>query len=386
MHVLFINYHKFENTSGIHIHFLANALVDRGVECTVCVPSSPGSVFACGDVRYRAMSFREANIRALSGLLVSKEDSAVIHAWTPREIVRRECRKLSGMLKAPYFVHMEDNETSIFESHVGVSVVDFGKESLLRRLMLSKNFIHPDKYLTFLAEANGISCIIKQLEALVPESVPKYTFWPACEDLFYKLPLKPDRQQRAHLGIASDSFVITYTGNIHRANLQEMEQLYEAVAVLNAKGLDVTLVRCGNDHEAMDGQLLSRLGEKLVSIGTCPAKDLIRYIGCADALVQPGAAGPFNDYRFPSKLPMFLASGRPVVLPDTNVGTELEDGYNCLKLKSGSASEIVEKVEELIAHPSRRSSLGVNGRKFAQDNFNWGKSVEGLMEFYLRNM
>lgn len=64
---------------------------------------------------------------------------------------------------------------------------------------------------------------------------------------------------------------------------------------------------------------------------------------------NPGQRGHLM-IRFPSKLPMFLASGRPVVLPDTNVGTELEDGYNCLKLKSGSASEIVEKVEELIAH------------------------------------
>ena len=46
----------------------------------------------------------------------------------------------------------------------------------------------------------------------------------------------------------------------------------------------------------------------------------------ADILVQPdGSPGPFNDYRFPSKLPDFFASGRPVVLPKTNIGLYLSE-------------------------------------------------------------
>ena len=45
----------------------------------------------------------------------------------------------------------------------------------------------------------------------------------------------------------------------------------------------------------------------------------------ADVLVQPGRAGPFNDYRLPSKLPEFLSAGRPVVLPATNLARQLRD-------------------------------------------------------------
>ena len=62
-------------------------------------------------------------------------------------------------------------------------------------------------------------------------------------------------------------------------------------------------------------------------------------------LVQPGRPDAFNDYRFPSKLPEFLASGRPVMLPRTNIGLHLEDGVEALLLGHGDADEIADKVD-----------------------------------------
>ena len=41
MHLYFINYFRFQESSGIHIHFLANELVRMGIPCTACVPDSP---------------------------------------------------------------------------------------------------------------------------------------------------------------------------------------------------------------------------------------------------------------------------------------------------------------------------------------------------------
>ena len=40
----------------------------------------------------------------------------------------------------------------------------------------------------------------------------------------------------------------------------------------------------------------------------------------ADVLVQPGESNRFNTHRLPSKLPEFLASGRPVIMPRANLG------------------------------------------------------------------
>ena len=53
------------------------------------------------------------------------------------------------------------------------------------------------------------------------------------------------------------------------------------------------------------------------------------YLALADAFVQPGAPDDFNRYRLPSKLPEFLAMGRPVILPHCNIGNDLTDGAEC---------------------------------------------------------
>ena len=57
----------------------------------------------------------------------------------------------------------------------------------------------------------------------------------------------------------------------------------------------------------------------------------------------------FNRYRLPSKLPEFLAMGRPVMLPHCNIGHDLEDGEDALLLERGDAIEIAERLEQLIA-------------------------------------
>ena len=74
-------------------------------------------------------------------------------------------------------------------------------------------------------------------------------------------------------------------------------------------------------------------------------------LAAADVLVQPGGPSPFNDYRFPSKLPDFLACGKPVVLPATNIGRHLADGEEALLLRRGDAAEIFEAVRRLAGDP-----------------------------------
>jgi hypothetical protein len=79
MRLYFINYFKFQGCSGIHIHFLANALQKMGVSCTVCVPDSPESVHAFGPVHYDSITFREFRKRARSG--IGEQAGRLTHWW-----------------------------------------------------------------------------------------------------------------------------------------------------------------------------------------------------------------------------------------------------------------------------------------------------------------
>jgi glycosyltransferase involved in cell wall biosynthesis len=70
-------------------------------------------------------------------------------------------------------------------------------------------------------------------------------------------------------------------------------------------------------------------------------------LAAADILVQPGKAGEFNDYRFPSKLPEFLAIVRPVILPASNIALQMTHGVDAYVLPKVDAVAIVEAVVKI---------------------------------------
>jgi O-antigen biosynthesis protein len=106
------------------------------------------------------------------------------------------------------------------------------------------------------------------------------------------------------------------------------------------------------------------------------------YLAIADAFVQPGARDEFNRYRLPSKLPEFLAMGRPVVLPNCNIGAELRHGVDALLLERGDGAEIADAVESLIADPALAQRLGRAAREFAVGSLDWDENTARLAEFY----
>jgi glycosyltransferase involved in cell wall biosynthesis len=174
---------------------------------------------------------------------------------------------------------------------------------------------------------------------------------------------------------------MTYTGNVHRANIAEVSTLYEAVKVLNDSGHCTVLIRCGSDHGELSEQ--AQAATPFVrALGNVVPANLDKYIAAADILVQPGCDDKFNRFRFPSKLPMYLASGRPVVLPDSNIGKQMRGGENCVLLQSGDTAELVAQLKRLIEKPVMAAQIGAAGRTFAQENFNWRKSAESVLAFY----
>src|SRR5262249_51803852 len=158
----------------------------------------------------------------------------------------------------------------------------------------------------------------------VPDHVPTQVFWPGYSERLFR-PQAPDATLRRALGIADDRFVVTYNGNAHSANAAEMRSLYLAIALLNRVGRPVTLLRLGVDGLDFLGEARPWVQPHVVALGGRPHAEQPRYLALADALVQPGRSDAFNDYRFPSKLPEFLAMARAVVLPATNIGRYLTD-------------------------------------------------------------
>jgi glycosyltransferase involved in cell wall biosynthesis len=308
----------------------------------------------------------------------------LVHAWTPRQLMAETTRRLCTAHGCPYVVHLEDNEHVVAAAHLGLSV-----EELLTRANADPNFdvpdhlSHPVDMRNFLESAAGVTVLMDRLLEFKPSRLPGLEIWPAAEDvLFY--PQETDPALRASLGIRDSAKVLTYHGNVHRANAAEVCSLYLAVGALARDGVDVVLVRLGEDYSEFLPMNLPEIQHFVVKLPFQPRKEIPRYLALADVFVQPGRADDFNNYRFPSKLPEFFAMGRPVILPATNIGLKVKPGEEALLLHRGDALEIAEALRRVLSDTSLLVRLGAGARRFYERTLNWDKSAKSLRCFYER--
>ncbi len=372
MHVVLVSYYSFACNSAGHIACLANALVAQGVRVTVFAAFAPETAVLHGPVDYATRSFAELD----AWLAAEQPDpaSTVVLAWTPRENVRRFVTALRARLPVPYCVHLEDNEQLLTAGNLGLdyaTLVRLPPDEIDRRLAVDERLSHPLHFPRFIAESAGVTALIDRLLEFAPAGHPHLVFWPGYNPAFFG-PRPVDHARRRALGIADDVTVLVYPGNVHSANVEEVRSLYLATCVLNRKGLKALLVRTGEDYVPVLDHTLHEAARHFISLGkTATQAGVAEALALADVLVQPGHAGPFNDYRFPSKLPEFFALGRPVLLPAANLGRFVRDGVDAIVLRRGDALEIAEKIAALAGDPLRRERLATQAGLFAREHFQW---------------
>lgn len=380
MHVVFINYAGYIGCSGVHIHFLAQTLTQMGIRCSVYIALSKGSKNYFGKSIYPIFDYSKVIEHTKSGYF----KNCILHAWTPREASRQVTSYITHNNKhIPYFVHLEDNECALLEHYFKKPLSQLQKEALeYPDRFTNSSFCHPLYFQNFMNSATGVTCIIKKLEEHIPQNIPRMTFWPACEGTFFQLPQKTPQEQHQLFGIPLNTKVIVYPGNIHKHNKKDIENLFTALDIINKQGYPVMLIRCGINTIPLSEVASPEQLQYIVDVGHPQSHNLPYYISLADILIQPGHLGDFDDYRFPSKIPLFLASGRPVILPKTNIGLSMEHGKNCFLLQTGSAEEIAMYIAILIKNPEQAETMGKQGKKFAQESFSWNNSAQKLIDFY----
>jgi glycosyltransferase involved in cell wall biosynthesis len=382
VNVLFVNYHDFTSNSAIHLFNFANELERAGVDCAVAVTNDPTGVELIGAPQFQPLDFREARrngVRFRDG-----RPPSLVHAWTPREVVRELVQELSARYGCPYAVHLEDNEDVIAADRIGLTLEQlYALPPAELDSSLPPTVAHPQRMRSFLAGAAGLSVIIDRLLEFQPYGIPSEVVWPAFEpDLFTTDPPEPALKRR--LGITDGESVVVYAGNAHSSNASELRSLYLAVAAVNRAGRPLKLVRLGRDYVQFVERELKSVEQYVVRVPLQRRADVPCYLRLADVLVQPGRPDAFNNYRFPSKLPEFFATGRPVVLPATNIGRFATDGEDCILLRRGDALEIAEAVERLLDDEELRRRLGEGARAFAERSFSWAGGAEKLLRLYER--
>jgi glycosyltransferase involved in cell wall biosynthesis len=381
MRVVFVYFGPFNVNSAIQAFHFGNELTEIGWDVTLAGVGDPGEISAVGEPRFECINHSKLRSRVRDWKREGSE--TVVVAWTPRERVRRLTLQLVRELRAPYTVHLEDNEWFLLETITGRTMEE------LRRLPLAKQdrmtpidaAIHPTKHEAFMRDAAGVTVITEELNEFNLAGVPHAIARPGIDTERFRPDLEPPLS-RAELGLSEEDFVLVYHGTVHYANQHEMLSLYLAVKLLQRRGRRVRLVRLGHtEFGGVDPSAFRAVAEGATEVGIVPWREIPNYLALADAFVQPGPPNDFNRYRLPSKLPEFLAMGRPVILPHCNIGNDLSHGENALLLERGNALDIAERVEELLDDHALAERLGRGARSFALEELSWERNAQALGEF-----
>jgi len=381
VNVVFVYFGPLDVNSGIQAFHFGNELTELGWNVTLAGLGDPRRIEAVGQPKFECISHE--GLAAKARQLREQGDETIVCAWTPRERVRKLTMKLVAELRAPYVIHLEDNEDYLLESGTKMTMGELQRLPLRAQDRLgTTELIHPTHYVEFLRGAAGVTVITEELNEFNFGHRPHHVARPGIDiDRFD--PARPSRITREQLGLRPDDFVLVYHGTIHYANQHEMLSLYLAVKLLQRRGHPVKLVRLGHsEFGGVDPRAFRGVSDGVLELGRVDWQLMPDYLALADAFVQPGAADDFNRYRLPSKLPEFLAMGRPVILPDCNIGHDLTHRENALLLKQGNAVEIMARIEEVIADPALAEQLGSGARKFALEELSWAENGAALGRFY----
>ncbi len=382
MNILFANYGDFTTNSLNHISGFANTLCARGHACVVAVPAGRETLSAIPGPLFVPATFAEA--LAKPALFPDGRPADVIHAWTPREVVRKFVLAYQRLLTHParVIVHLEDNEEFLVERFTGKSLAELQSAPPAElAALLVDGLPHPSRHQNLLRVADGVTVIVESLRKFVPAYEPVQVLPPGVDFTQYH-PQAADPALRSQLGLRASEKVIVFTGGTTFANEAELRELFLAVKLLNQRGTATRLVRTGIDTPGFLASLGFDYKPLVVDMGFVDKALLPRLLALADVLVQPGRAGAFNDYRLPSKLPEFLASGRPVILPATNIAAQMKDGREALFLQTGAPEEIVAQCLRVFGDMGLARKLGEAGAAFARKHFDLALNTTALENFY----
>ncbi|MFS0515113.1 glycosyltransferase family 4 protein [Nostoc sp. UIC 10607] len=184
-------------------------------------------------------------------------------------------------------------------------------------------------------------------------------------------------------------FVVLYSGNI--ALTQGLETVIEAAVFLrHIKEIVFVIVGESIALQRLQEYCLLNGADNVLLLPLQPREKLPEMLAASDVglIVQKRNVISFN---MPSKIPLLLASGRPIVGSVPATGTAAK----AIKLSGGgiivepeSPSAMATALHDLYANPTLGARLGNAGRQFAEENYSLEQALnryEGLLSHIVAN-
>jgi colanic acid biosynthesis glycosyl transferase WcaI len=341
----------------------ASARVRR---CPIWVPRVPGG---------------KKRLFHLASFALSSFPVAMAHArWRPHVVMTVEptlavapaALLVSRLAGAKSWLHVQDFEVD--------AAFDMG---LLGAGALRRFALRGEK--TLLNRFDRVSTIsdrmMDRLSAKGVEGDARVLF-PNWADIDLIRPLEHPSAFRSELGLANDSVVALYSGNL--GEKQGLEVLVQAAEQTKEHKNVVWVIAGAGSARAK----LEAMAAGLPNVRWLPLQRVERLnelLNLADIHILPQRADA-ADLVMPSKLTGMLASGRAIVAtaaPGTQVGQVMDE---CgVKVPPGDFRALAREVIGLAADELRRKALGVKARSFAETNLSY-ELIMGRFEQELESL
>jgi glycosyltransferase involved in cell wall biosynthesis len=182
---------------------------------------------------------------------------------------------------------------------------------------------------------------------------------------------------RRYLGLSLDNPI---TLNVGALTSSEAKLFFDTVQLLFQSHPDCRVVMIGN-HNIQVPQILKK-DERFIETGYISESALKMYMAACDALLITLADTIASRGRWPSKVNLFLTSGRAVVMTRVGDLAELLEHEEAAFIVDCTPSDIVNKLLQLFNDPSLKYKFENRGRRVANNILAWPLIVKKLENFY----
>ncbi|MBN3872701.1 glycosyltransferase family 4 protein [Nostoc sp. JL33] len=216
-------------------------------------------------------------------------------------------------------------------------------------------------------------------ENLVNKGVPanKIVCIPNWVNLNFIRPLPKEKNSWKSSHQLDGKFVVLYSGNI--ALTQGLETVIEAAVCLrHIKDIVFVIVGESIALQRLHEYCLLNGADNVLLLPLQPREKLPEMLAASDVglIVQKRNVISFN---MPSKIPLLLASGRPIVgsVPATGTAAKaIQLSGGGIVVEPESPNAMAAAVHDLYANPTLGARLGNSGRQFAEENYSLEQALD----------
>ena len=201
-------------------------------------------------------------------------------------------------------------------------------------------------------------------------------------ELFYK----PHNRQKIRQQLGLDKHkIVMFTGRFnHWHGIGLLVDAFSKVAPV-APQAHLVLVGDGTIRSEIEAQVkAASLTDRVTFTGQVNYLQAPDYMAAADILVAPYPKEPPGGFwGSPTKIFDYMASGQAMVASAAGQIAEIiQDHHTGLLSIPGDASDLAEKILELLNAPSLAKTLGQNARSAAIQHYSWESYIQRLEALY----